>query len=735
MKIFILLLIIFIGISKVEAQKELKYKDVFQTVSKNKNKESFALLMQYQRQDPTFANAYYQMGLISYLLMLETDPMIFPADQEYFGRHAKIYFGLATKFMNEKESKMYREYYPEIKGTSEDGKIQNADIINEIQMKLKAVEEHSININKTVHLYAKSIDFYQKSIGIFKSINESESRIKDLYLRADTSILKRMQTLKTSFDSTIYYLNGLIGQLKSYPVKSYKPSYKLQEISTYRLEGLTNTNILNEQFELWNFGAWVDQFTGIINSDVEPIKKAILDQFELNTKVITEMIQKTDQTEPFNEFKIDAKLMNKINKYDFSSIMNQLFIYQQAKINTYCFAQSINSISKKTYKNSFSKQVKAYFQLYQKKLLSDSLIKNFENNIQKEKCEKYPEVFVNKLGGYDNLPQYINQQKKEDQLQSDKTYDKLKKSLILELKSNVLANYYYKNIKIQAKIEIQDINSLPINTYQLNDIDVDASKSNYITGYFVNAQKKVEAFVAKSDSVGKILWLKNFLPDANYQNMGSSLCFLPNGTCVFVMHSKASTGQADLNFLIQLDNTGNETFRVPIKSEYLCRYIHYDEINDQILLACKGKYAKDAALDKSDLIIQNLDSKGNILWQSEIKIHGNLVEIVKMNEEFFIFCNVLRYWDQSGQEIIIDHENVGSANGVCFVQSLEGKFQQSYLIESKNPNTLYKIVKINSNTLSLFGLYDKHEETVNIVEDKRLFYCILTNKGKVQFMY
>ena len=71
--------------------------------TENEQEEVYSLLLVYQKQDPYFANTYFQLGLISKYWSKDYDALTNLRDVEFFIYNTGLYFGLASSKIDAKE--------------------------------------------------------------------------------------------------------------------------------------------------------------------------------------------------------------------------------------------------------------------------------------------------------------------------------------------------------------------------------------------------------------------------------------------------------------------------------------------------------------------------------------------------------------------------------------------------------------------------------------------------------
>ncbi|MCK5029541.1 MAG: hypothetical protein KAR57_07900, partial [Bacteroidales bacterium] len=90
--IITILFIIFIVNPNIFAQKKLDYQDVFDVVLKKDNEKAYTLLLAFQKQDPDFANTYFQLGIIAKQWAKDFNPFTEFEYTKHFIYNTKLYF-------------------------------------------------------------------------------------------------------------------------------------------------------------------------------------------------------------------------------------------------------------------------------------------------------------------------------------------------------------------------------------------------------------------------------------------------------------------------------------------------------------------------------------------------------------------------------------------------------------------------------------------------------------------
>jgi len=357
-KYFILFVIILIS-NTIYSQNVLKYKDIYPYVLDKDTILAYEMLKEFQEQDPFHANVYYQLGLISQYWTQKYDALTQPKDVNYFIYHTNVYLNLSKKYLDDKEAKKNGKYYQGIKPIDRD-KLSLKDITSEIDKRLKKNSNTKSNIDAIQNNYSKSVGLYNKCVELFLDINKNNSNYKELLLTIKTPLLNKINKLGNLYDSTIISLSKFEKNIQEFPIKSYKQNHKIKPIKTYRLEGLTYSSFLKEEIKLWNFREWVDGFNNTLNGDIKEIRHKI----DSTEKVLITGINKYEKSYDFSETlkqnKVKPQILFKIGKYDYNSVIVDLFNYQEATLNFLEYAQSSKNNTKSNNKLSIKKRARYY---------------------------------------------------------------------------------------------------------------------------------------------------------------------------------------------------------------------------------------------------------------------------------------------------------------------------------------------------------------------------------------
>ena len=731
--LFIVLVILIFGRQNVFAQKNLKYKDVFKTVIEKSKEEAYSTLLIYQKQDPYFPNTYFQLGIIAQYWSKDYDALTNIRDVNLFIYNTNLYFGLAKGKLTEKDVRKNNEYYKNVKDLKEIEKPSFSDVQFYISEKLEENKEYEKNVKIVTNYFNSSIRNYNQCIAIFKQINQNNLKIKDIYLTANDEFIKRLNNLESSFDSTIFYLQNYQTAIKNYPIKDYHQKYKLFPIETYRLHGLTSSNFLNDEIRLWDYGKWTKQVKQVLKNEIEPLRKNIIKaNNQLNQSI--KNINNSKYQSNFKIYTVDKKLINLIGKFDFNSILIALFKYKTAKQSFLANNKTpINDVEDTSNAYSLLQRARFYNRIIKEKEPVDSLRADLEKKIKPSEINKYQQFFTNNYGGENGLKAYTKTEKKLLNNTVSNSLNNFKIFVLRNILHTNIAELSYRNKIIHLQITDSLFNNENKGTYQITALNKDNSGNYYASGYVKKSGSGFSVFVLKTNKLNNIEWLNVYPVSAGYNNYGSFIQPTETGCEVLITSLKENQIK---NHIYRLNKKGKLLTKKEIKIALIPRYFNYDEINQNYLIAFKGINPDDFECLSDNLVINRYSgSDFSEQWTSVLNLKGNLVDIIKMNQSYFVISNFTKF--AAGSKIISGKAGVekNETNSLLFILNETGKIEKTIPILSEKPYFIAKAFKLNSNTINLFGFKQALLSIKNAKEKNfsQPLYLLINAKGEVYY--
>jgi len=727
-KILIISLFITFFIAEKSYSQDLKYKDIYEVILTGDKEKSYTLLLAYQKQDPDFANTYFQLGIIAHEWAKSYNPFTDYFFTKLFIYNTKLYYNLARHSMKN-ESKSNYKYYKNVTIPIENKKLQENDINNYIDKQTADIAFYEINVNKIIKYYNKTVENYNFCVNTFKQINTDYSIIKNIYLSEDVDFISNLNKLEVHFDSTLFYFAEYKLAIKEYPIKNYNQNYKLKKIVTYRLDGLTNSNFLDNNIIIWDYKSWVANTSKISKTAISNNKNDI----DLTHKKIEQKLTQLSANKYSNDiptFKVDDKFKFKIGKYDHNSLLVRLFEYQESKVNFLIMLHKKINKPKDTIIYTNKKLAQYYKGITEIKLKADSLNLSFEKEIKPIQVQKYQKYYMQNYNGMKGLKAYSFQQE----------------LFLNTMLQTAFANY--KN-KIKANEKRKNINYKTLNfsnnqiIFTENKIDFDnaqakiyyavkykkaADNSVYFTGYTKTKNNKIESFIGKANSEGKVQFLKLIAKNDSSKSCGFAISIYDKGA--FVITTLDNNKSSRKNIISTISDKGKIINEKEINISSTPRYMAYDEINNTMIMSFKGdRFIENININQTQITINYNLATQEPIFVSNTVLKGTLCDIVKMDSNIFVFNNFKTYLTDEYDEITAKAQT----NVFLNIINSKGKIiqQKNYF----NTKSFYanSAIKINSNTINLIGYYNKKAALLQETDKAKFHYSIINSKGKETF--
>ncbi len=625
---------------------KLKYKNIFATLQSGDEILAYNQLLAYQKTHPFFANTYFQLGNLSYKWAFETDPFLDISRTEYFIYNTKLFYRLALKQLREtkNDARRNRKYYQNVPQLQKIDKLTNDDVIAFINQRLIDIEEYDKQVHKIYSYFYRMVANYNKTVNFYRSILASYESLKDIYLAPLAEINPKLKKLQVLFDSTQFLYQQYKAAITSYPIKNYNQKIKLQDILTYRLEGITNTNFLADTIFIWNYDKWGKEVRNVIISDITQLRSQIDVTQRMMDKYQHDILSGPyEDTRDFYDLK--PKIIFQIEKYDYKSLMSAYFIFRKAQLDFLTYSKLKFNDTSDT-KQPLLLRARNYKILRDLKLKSDSLLKIVEQRNTPAERHKFKDFFDEEFPkGFTN---YLTDQYKFNADYLQKQFEHLKFFVLRDALNYTFAQdtLTYKKLQIPDFVQFIEPGQLQASTVVVLD-KVKSPRGEYYLGGYVNTVNGAYPFIASINN-GQVTW---FYKGKRKQNVFSFVTKLfVNADGVFaIIHSRSIDGEA--NMLLNLDFNGKKNSSLTLDSKFMPRYFNYDDINNFYLIVSKGNEIQPLSNDTSSLVIEQWDATNKTLrWKKVLKVDGSFIDFVRIDTVYHIFFNAKKYSGLSGEQ-------------------------------------------------------------------------------------
>ncbi len=721
---YILIILLLFSVSYSSYASRLKYDDVYKVVLSGDKDKAYTLLLAYQKQNPKFANAYFQLGLIAKDWAKSFNPYKDFAYTKMFIYNTKLYFNLAKLYMKDEKGRN-RSYYKNAPIIPKGKKLKIEDIEEFIDAQTEEIKDYEKNVVKIINNYNKSVEFYNDCVSLFMKINSDYAKIKNIYLSNDKALLFDLQKLETNFDSALFYFKEYKTSLKAYPLGIYNQTYELKDIVTYRLDGLTYSNFLQNKIILWNYKKWVHDVYNVKSEDIKNNNNEIL-ALDNTIKEKINMLQNGNYSNTYKPFKLDNKFIYKIEKFDNNSLLIKLFKLNEEKINFLVnFKKEINDPVKI---NDFPllKRAEYCYNLLNEKNKADSINKIYYNAVKPDQIKKYINFYINTYGGLKGLKEYYFRQ--------EMFFDTKMKDALINLKNQLYSSFVslgtdslvYNNYRISPEIHIPDNKNNNPNTFYITNFSLTKKNKLWFSGYFVDENLGIHGFTGFSDDKKKV----NFINTDNTET-GKSYNTVTIGFSDGCYTINTNFNDEIKNTLLRYDNKGKLLSKTELPYKKVPRLIKYDDINNNIFIVFNGNKMSKFSNDKEQIFYHY--NPEDQLQTYEIKMTGklNVFDMIRVNKKLLVFSNFMDYTDLNGKSVNSKAQEINNTN-ILLTEISKGQIRKQIPFFNEKPFFGLRSLKINSNTINILG-YKSEIYTNNFksLTFKELFYQLINPDGKI----
>lgn len=639
-----LLLLVALTTSALWAQ-SIKYEDIISDLGKMPPKQAYYRFFQYQKQDPHFANTYVQLGHASEQIFRELDPLRNFNQANYWINNATLYYGLFEVYLKPNDVRRNREFYANFPLGTDGRRIENEDVVQYVQDRLAYCRTLKDSLELIYSTLEKSKDHYNNCVRIFNDINNTYDNLNEVLLQTNPEFLVQLNRLESEYNSAIDEFKKYQQMISEFPISNYNQKFEAIPIQTFRLEGLTNSDFLKENFTVWNYGRWVEEFRKTYSTDIVGLRNevaSIQKTFNDNRRRLS-IIQTVEENETFKSY--DELFMFRLGKYDNSSLVRDLFRYLNSRQDFLILGKSPLNLSRDSSTTLINRKLRYYHSLALQKNSTSEFLEVFNSSITPERVNRFKDFFTQQYQGEQGLRQFYTQEGVYLTQTLNQWFDNFKTFLDNE-------KAYQKSLGLATAARGV---SMPLYEVDLNDKDI--SKYNHITqglvysqgipqytsGYISRQGRKPMAFVAKITDGKKVEWIREVGAKGN--------AILPNGDSANLLNgfdggsiAMVSGGSDNVyrNSLVRLDNSGKEILnkQLPIADKPI--FLGFDEITQLSMLAF-GYKDSDTLGHFSSITICQTDSVGNLSWRLPLNIQGDVISIIRSGENYLLFANYKSY--------------------------------------------------------------------------------------------
>lgn len=710
MKTIFTCIMIFLGLIAADAQR-VKYKDVYELIKTRKHKEAYPLLKIVLKADTANASANLYLGSFlyhrakAYDVLKENDAALIDCDSAIF------YLSRAKRLINEKEIRKNDDYYTGYadKNKKDTNKVViNRDSIlrrvtHDVNHKLKDIAIHRGEIHHIFKLFNKSVSLYDKSATIYKTINVKYSSVKEMCLLSDDALHNDLAAIQHAYDSSHHYFELYQKAIKHYPIHHYNQHLEVENIETFRLDGLSKAEFLSNKPKVWNYSKWSKDIIHALEKDIRYIRAAILRYDEMYNTYSEKLSIGKLPYDSATAVVPDKKLYSLANKYDYNSMALKILDYKQKKLEYEAGQASPYHSAENTTGANFEAKLEFFYNQTKKIAVCDSFLQKLSKiNFSKE-APKYS-FYVNKrFADVQGLNTYVSREKVFVESQKEASAQKY---------TNLMYDFYMKYSDTAKYVPFAGYQIALFPGYEFCKTSVKTTvikedkKGNVFVAGYINASNGVSnAFVCKMSDNYQVVWFKNIaIKPENKATLGEFITAIEplDEGCIVGVNSRLSTGIK--NFLIKFDKNGTEVFNRKVESGAVARQLIFDEINDNFILVTKGELAFDYTDKEEALTIVCYDNTGMAKWTHKFNLNGSVVEYGKIFEGYLLLCNFTSI--STGSSVIQSKAGsyINLTNVFMLKISTSGQVVKYETLASEKPIYALGIAKVSNSNINILGV-------------------------------
>jgi len=703
------------------AGSRLKYDDVYKVVLSGDKDKAYTLLIAYQRQDPDFANTYFQLGIIAKEWAKSFNPYKEFVYTKLFIYNTKLYFSLAKRYIEDEKTKN-RSYYKNAPIIPKGKKLQISDINSYIDSQIEDITDYENNIVKIINYYNKSSDYYNECVSTFMNINTTYTKIKNIYLSEEAELFSEMQKLETYFDSTLIYFKLYKDALKNFPIQNFNQTYQLRNIITYRLDGLTYSDFLQNNISLWNYKKWVQEVQQIKESTVKDNRKEIINQNNALKSKINALLN-GEYSNGYHRFKTDKKFIYRIEKLDNNSLLLKLFKLNETKFNFLtAFKKEINDPVNLT-KFPMLKRAEFCYNLMKEKKIADSINNIFAKAVKPNKIKKYKKFYISEYGGLKGLKEYSFRQELFFNAKLKDAFLNLKKQLYYSAYKIDTDSLVYQGELISKNIVNPAENIPGTNVYRITNFKETKNNNLWFSGYYLSDNGNIEGITGYSKDKKHINFIKTSQSQLQNSINTHNLVLSPFKEGCWVISTNFGNNGEITNQLLKFNNEGKITYSKDLPYHTVPRLMKFDDINNTLLIVFNGK-SINTIPDESEQLIYHYNPDDQLqTYEVKMDAKAAVFDMIKVNNKILLFSNFINYTDLSGNTVF---SKAGTETNILITIISKGMIKQQIPFFNTKAFFGVNVLKINSNTLNILG-YESDLITTkfNSLTLKELYYELI----------
>lgn len=322
-------------IAHADAQR--KYEDIYLNLPNWSVDQSYSELMEYQVRDPYFANVYIQLAILCEQKLINTDPLREVENTEFWAKNAHLFWGNFKGFYKEDEAR-HSDYYENLKIPQSGRKLTDQEVMLFADKHASFCKNYSDTAIILYNCLEKAKGAYNSCLSIYRDICDRYPNLNEMLLQYNSDLQKQLSSLSSNYEECISQFNEYKRILALHPLLNYRQIYDTKQIKTFRLDGLTNSDFLQNRFFVWDFNSWINSYNNTLNRDIIPLRKEI----ESINETYVRGLQEWRRGKPSlvtSRPAYDDLFLFRLGRYDNNSLVRELFSYLESRRQLITMAQ------------------------------------------------------------------------------------------------------------------------------------------------------------------------------------------------------------------------------------------------------------------------------------------------------------------------------------------------------------------------------------------------------------
>lgn len=615
MKHIIITLIISCFVLKAQSQ---KYDDVFYNLPNRTLDQAYNDLIEYQQQNPQFANTYIQLGIICEQKMILSEPLQDAKSTRFWAKGADSFWNNFKSHFNASDLRSNYEYYENLKIKASGNKIVESDVLN-------FVEQHQTfckNYNDTTSMAYEALEsskmHYNNCLISFKDLCDKYKTQNDILLHYDDNLAKQLEQIVSDIDICEKSFGKYKEITKKFHILNYRQIFDYKIIEDFGVDGLTNSDFYNNRFYIWDYRKWVTELKKLLDNEILPLRQNILKADEAYS-FGKKNFEETKNAIKSQESPIDKQLISQLCKFDNNSLVQKLFEYLELRRQLIVLAGDNFALRGDTSIANVNCKKRNIFYIISLANASKEALAVLKNSISNESVARFNDFFENRYKGVSGLSQFVVTENDfvdaviASQLEDLKDFDaQVTIKDLLERYSTKSSN----NVEVPL-FKVRETQNIKGQYATTNVAYNQYGKPIVVAGKKRGSQAIL--FVAKISDEGSTEWIKEINKANEIRNLSYS------GGLISIVLT-----QNELPNIAIFDANGTELSNKPI-NEGKVAFAKYSDITK------RGYMAFNVA--NGNVVVCQIDSLGAKKWETSVWQQGEAIDMCETLEGIIVFAN------------------------------------------------------------------------------------------------